>query len=92
MLRRWPVQNTNKSDHQFLLRASRQTHRLYIKRLHCLHYSAALCCLMRLHEVEANLVIGVKQRTFGAHSWVEMKDMILISSEDVSPYEVIERI
>jgi hypothetical protein len=90
--RRCPVWNATVRDCDFLLHASRRAYLLYIKRLSCLHYSAAVCCLLRLHGVKASLVIGVRQRPFGAHAWVELNKTVLVSSEDVSPYQVIERI
>lgn len=44
---------------------------------HCLVYSCTLVVLLRNHDIAANLVIGVCQRPFGGHAWVEIGGEIL---------------
>jgi hypothetical protein len=50
----------------------------YVRKIHCLHRSAALTCLLRLLAAKpAQLVIGVRRLPFGAHAWVEVQGAIV---------------
>jgi hypothetical protein len=44
----------------------------YRKEVLCLQRAAAMTCLMRLHGIEAELVIGAQMMPLKAHAWVEI--------------------
>jgi Transglutaminase-like superfamily len=44
----------------------------YWKEVLCLQRSAATVCLLKAHGVPAQMVIGIQQRPFKAHAWVEV--------------------
>jgi Transglutaminase-like superfamily len=44
----------------------------YRKEVLCLQRAAATTCLMRLHGIEAELVIGAQMMPLKAHAWVEI--------------------
>lgn len=60
-------------------------------RTQCLVYSAALVAVLRSHGFCANLIIGVKQRPFEGHAWVESEGQIVSPGIDVSPFAVLDR-
>lgn len=65
----------------------------YFRRVRCLQYAAALVCLLRFHGYDAELVIGVTQRPFRAHAWVEMAGHILAGLyRDRHLLQIIERV
>lgn len=56
---------------------------LYPKTAYCLQRSSVLCRLLRLHGIEAHVVIGVKQFPFRSHAWVELEGIPLGDSRRV---------
>jgi transglutaminase-like putative cysteine protease len=51
-----------------------------------------LTCLLRRYGFPAQCVIGVRNRPFAAHAWVELYGSALGELEDVRKYAVIERV
>jgi hypothetical protein len=67
--------------------------RYYVRKIYCLHRSAALTCLLRLLAARpAQLVIGVHRLPFGAHAWVEVQGAVVSDpSEVVRGYQAVAR-
>ena len=64
----------------------------YFKRAWCLQRAAANVCLLRLHGVEAELVIGARKLPFRAHAWVEVGGQVINNSPTVRErFAVLER-
>ena len=57
----------------------------------CLAYSAALVILLRSHAFAAELVIGVTNRPFGGHAWVESQGQIVGPSAYTDSCVVLDR-
>lgn len=66
----------------------------YFTQVRCLQYAAAIVCLARLHGWPAELVIGVTERPFFAHAWVELDSRLVAgATSDHQKYlQIIERI
>jgi len=65
----------------------------YFRRVRCLQYAAALVCLLRLHGVPAELVIGVAQNPFASHAWVELDGIIIAGADaDQEHLQEIDRL
>jgi hypothetical protein len=64
----------------------------YPKRAWCLQASAAEVCLMRLHGVPAQLVLGAQKFPFHAHAWVELDGIVINDDPAVQQtYVTLER-
>jgi Transglutaminase-like superfamily len=61
-------------------------------RTYCLTYSAALVCFLRDHGVPAELVIGIRQRPFQGHAWIEYDGLVIGDSTDRRNYTVLDRL
>jgi len=57
-----------------VLVALRLAHAFVPRHLHCLRYCAAGACLLRFHGYSASLVIGIINRPFLSHAWIENGD------------------
>jgi hypothetical protein len=80
-VRRWPTRrrifsSRNAGPEEIISALRRAAVWLPVRPL-CLAYSAALVVLLRSHAVAAELVIGVTQRPFGSHAWVESEGRIV---------------
>ncbi len=53
----------------------------YPKRAWCLQSAAATVCILRLHGVPAELVIGVRKLPFLAHAWVEVERRVVMNAQ-----------
>lgn len=64
----------------------------YWKEALCLQRSAATTCLLRLHGVQAELVIGAHHMPFKAHAWVEVNGRV-VNDKPYTPeiYAVLDR-
>src|SRR4029077_16759128 len=64
----------------------------YWKEVRCLQRSAATVCMLKLHGVSAQLVIGAQQMPFKAHAWVEV-DGRVVNDKPYTPemYAVLDR-
>lgn len=49
----------------------------YWKQVLCLQRSAATTCLLRLHGIPAQMVIGAQRIPFKAHAWVEVEGRVV---------------
>jgi hypothetical protein len=49
----------------------------YWKEVLCLQRSAATACLLKLHGVHAQMMIGAQQAPFKAHAWVEVDGRVV---------------
>jgi hypothetical protein len=58
----------------------------------CLQRSAATTCLLRVHGVPAQMVMGVQRLPFKAHAWVEV-DGRVVNDKSYTPelYAVLDR-
>jgi hypothetical protein len=64
----------------------------YFHRVDCLQSAAATVCLLRLHGIPADLVIGVQRLPFEAHAWVESDGQIVMNDRSrLAPYQAIAR-
>src|SRR5262245_24628381 len=65
----------------------------YFRRVRCLQSAAAAVCLLRLHGIAAELVIGIRRLPFGAHAWVEVDRQVVMNEQPEmgSLYQVIAR-
>lgn len=65
---------------------------LYFHKVLCLQKSAAAVCLLKRHGFPGQLVVGVQQRPFAAHAWVEL-DGTVVNDKPYMPeiYAVLER-
>jgi hypothetical protein len=76
-----------------ILDALRRAHRLATHQYQCLKYSAAATWLLRLHGHPASMIIGVTQRPFRAHAWLECAGaQVAPPPEDDAPWTVLMRI
>jgi hypothetical protein len=58
----------------------------------CLHRSAVTACLLRLHGVEAQMVVGCRKIPFKAHAWVEVEGKVVNDKRQVQQfYQVLAR-
>lgn len=65
--------------------------RRYLRTAACLLRSATLVYLLRRHNINAELVFGVRHFPFMAHAWVEVKGVIVNDSKAVrAVYQVID--
>jgi len=51
----------------------------YFRRVNCLQSGATAVCLLRLHGIPADLVIGVQRLPFEAHAWVESHGRVVMN-------------
>ena len=64
----------------------------YFYRVKCLQFAAALVCLLRRSGFPAEVVIGVVQRPFTAHAWVELDGCLIAGGRhDQEHFRVIDR-
>ena len=64
----------------------------YFKPVLCLQRSAALACLLKRFGIPAQMVIGVQQRPFKAHAWVEVDNRVVgDKSYTAELYQVLDR-
>src|SRR5262245_58965223 len=64
----------------------------YFRKVLCLQRSAATVCLLKKYGFAAQLVIGVQQLPFAAHSWVELDGAVVNDKSYISDiYSVLER-
>ena len=64
-------------------RAVNRASLLYPKRVLCLQRSAVTTCLLRLHGVEAKMVMGVQLIPFKAHAWTEINGKVINERREV---------
>lgn len=66
---------------------------LYPRHVRCLQSAAAAGVLLRLMNVNAEMVIGVRRVPFAAHAWVELEGEIVMNDRPrlSQLYTVIER-
>jgi hypothetical protein len=64
----------------------------YVRQVYCLQSAAAAVCLMRLHGLPAQLVIGIRRPPFDAHAWVEIEGQAVMNDRSgLSRYHTIAR-
>lgn len=64
----------------------------YWKEVLCLQRSAATACLLRRHDIAAQMVIGAQAMPFRAHAWVEVDDRVVNDKPYMhEKYAVLER-
>lgn len=64
----------------------------YFHRVRCLQSAAATVCLLRLHGIPADLVIGVQRLPFEAHAWVVSDGQIVMNDlPRLALYQAIAR-
>jgi hypothetical protein len=65
---------------------------LYFRKVLCLQRSAAAVCLLKRYGFPGQLVVGVQQRPFALHAWVEL-DGAVVNDRPYMPeiYAVLER-
>lgn len=61
-------------------------------RSHCLVYSAATVCFLRKNGISAQLVLGIRQRPFESHAWVEHDGIIITDPAQCHDFIVVDRI
>jgi hypothetical protein len=87
---RWPVRpHSNASGAQVQNAVDHALVWLPI-RTHCLNYSAALVIMMRLRGIPAQLIVGVRQRPFEGHAWVEIDHIVMGPPFDRSSFVAID--
>lgn len=95
LIRRWPRRCRRSvpdfNDCTNLVSIADRAAMYYLSRARCLHYSAALVCLTRLYGAPTELVIGVRQRPFIAHAWVEYGGAVLAGVHQANRLQVVER-
>jgi hypothetical protein len=64
----------------------------YWKEALCLQRSAATACLLKMHGISAQMVIGAQQMPFKSHAWVEVDGCVVNDKAYVSEvYAVLDR-
>jgi transglutaminase superfamily protein len=64
----------------------------YWKEALCLQRSAVTACLLKKYGVPAQMVIGVQQKPFKAHAWVEVEGRVVNDKPYMSEmYAVLDR-
>lgn len=62
--------------------AVRRARRLFPADVKCLAAAATCTCLLRLQDMPAQLVIGVRKHPFEAHAWTELDGQVV--NDDVA--------
>lgn len=64
----------------------------YPKQVFCLQRSSVTTCLMRVHGIAAEMVLGAQRTPFAAHAWVEVDGHPINEKSNVqAKYNVWER-
>jgi hypothetical protein len=64
----------------------------YFRTVKCIHRSAALTCLLRLHGIRANFVVGCRSVPFFSHAWVEVNGNAIDQDRElIAPLAIIDR-
>jgi hypothetical protein len=76
----WPIRRVAAATPDITARICNSVQRActwYPKRTLCLQRSAVTTCLLRIHGVAAQMVIGVRPMPFMAHAWVEVNGAVV---------------
>jgi hypothetical protein len=65
---------------------------LYVRTVRCIQRSAALSCILRLHGVKADFVVGCRSMPFYGHAWVEVEGRAISEeAQCISTLQTLDR-
>lgn len=95
LIKQWPVRHrfffSGRPNASTIVVALNRASVMLPVRTFCLTYSAALVVLLRSYGTPAELVIGVTNRPFGGHAWVESGGRVIGESNYPDRCVVLDR-